>query len=115
VEKCRSRGTICIFCNKCAYGLKERVNDSGIPVDGSPPRSSSVFRSNEWDRYLLLLCLLQFVITSNSHQVTYTLKPVIENLRKNFSDVFGHFEDSCSGDSGSLEGSTHLPKGITLE
>jgi hypothetical protein len=67
------------------------------------------------DRYLLLLCLLQFVIMSNNQQVTYKLNPAIENLRKNFSDVFGPFEDTCSWVSGSLEGSTHLPKGITLE
>jgi hypothetical protein len=46
VEKCSSRGTLCIFISKCAYGLKERVNGSGILVVGSPPRSSSVARSN---------------------------------------------------------------------
>jgi hypothetical protein len=48
VEKCRSRGTVYTFCSKYAYALKEGANNSGILVDGSSPRSSTVIRSYEW-------------------------------------------------------------------
>jgi hypothetical protein len=46
VEKHKSIGTICIFCNNYVEGPDEKVYNSRMLVDRSPPSNSTIFGSN---------------------------------------------------------------------
>lgn len=82
VEECRSRGIIYILfaVNILMLWKTELMIHEYWLMD---PFLGAHQLSDPMNGYrnLLLLCLLQFVVTSNKHQVTYIRKPVIENLR----------------------------------